>query len=82
MKDYISINSETEGKEQGFLCMFDGHGGKEVAKFTSENLWKAIHVLKVFKLKNNYKFQDLIIYILEKLMLKRIKHNNTKKFEI
>ena len=42
MEDYISIKSETEGEEQGFLGVFDGHGGKEAAEFASENLRKAI----------------------------------------
>lgn len=42
MEDYIVLNSETESKGQAFFAVFDGHGGKEAAKFARDNLWQAI----------------------------------------
>ena len=42
MEDYISLKSETESKGQAFFAIFDGHGGKEAAKFARDNLWEAI----------------------------------------
>ena len=42
MEDYIMLKSETESKGQAFFAVFDGHGGKEAAKFARDNLWEAI----------------------------------------
>ena len=42
MEDYIVLKSETETKGQAFFAVFDGHGGKEAAKYARNNLWQAI----------------------------------------
>ena len=42
MEDYIVLKSETETKGQAFFAVFDGHGGKEAAKYARDNLWQAI----------------------------------------
>ena len=42
MEDYIVLKSEMESKRQAFFAVFDGHGGKEAAKFARDNLWQAI----------------------------------------
>ena len=42
MEDYIVLKSETESKGQAFFAVFDGHGGKEAAKYARDNLWPAI----------------------------------------
>lgn len=42
MEDYIVLRSETESKGQAFFAVFDGHGGKEAAKYARDHLWPAI----------------------------------------
>ena len=44
MEDYIVLKSETETKGQAFFAVFDGHGGKEAAKYARDNLWASITV--------------------------------------
>ena len=50
MEDYIAVNLSPNStlkdipdmKEQAFVGVFDGHGGKEAAKFAREELWEFI----------------------------------------
>ncbi|XP_003390138.2 PREDICTED: protein phosphatase 1D-like [Amphimedon queenslandica] len=50
MEDYIAVSlspkesllSNPEMREQAFVGVFDGHGGKEAAKYARENLWSVI----------------------------------------
>lgn len=42
MEDYMAMISETNTKGQAFFAVFDGHGGKEAAKYARDNLWTAI----------------------------------------
>lgn len=51
MEDYISVNlspspgnakNKPELSEQAFVGVFDGHGGKEAAKFAKEKMWEMI----------------------------------------
>ena len=50
MEDYIAVNLSPNDtlrdmpdmKEQAYVGVFDGHGGKEAAKFAREELWSYI----------------------------------------
>ena len=50
MEDYIAVNLSPndslraipEMREQAYVGVFDGHGGKEAAKYARENLWEFI----------------------------------------
>ena len=50
MEDYIAVNlcpndalrEIPDMKEQAYIGVFDGHGGKEAAKFAREELWTFI----------------------------------------
>ena len=50
MEDYIAVNLSPNEKlkaipdmrEQAFVGVFDGHGGKEAAKYAREKLWETI----------------------------------------
>lgn len=42
MEDYIVLESETDTRGQAFFAVFDGHGGKEAAKYARDNLWSSI----------------------------------------
>lgn len=50
MEDYLSVklapNEDLrkipELREQAYVAVFDGHGGKEAAKYARERLWDAI----------------------------------------
>ena len=42
LEDYIVLESETKTKQRAFFAVFDGHGGKEAAKYARDNLWTAI----------------------------------------
>lgn len=50
MEDYIAVNLSPNStlrempdmKEQAYVGVFDGHGGKEAAKFAREELWEII----------------------------------------
>lgn len=50
MEDYIAVNLSPndslraipEMREQAYVGVFDGHGGKEAAKYARENLWEVI----------------------------------------
>ena len=50
MEDYIAVSlspkesllSNPEMREQAFVGVFDGHGGKEAAKYAREHLWSVI----------------------------------------
>ena len=56
MEDYIAVNlcpNETlrdmpDMKEQAYVGVFDGHGGKEAAKYAREELWEVIQNRKEF----------------------------------
>ena len=57
MEDYIAVNlspNETlrkipEMKEQAYVGVFDGHGGKEAAKYAREHLWETIQKQSKFQ---------------------------------
>lgn len=50
MEDYLAVKLQPNEKllqvphlrEQAFIGVFDGHGGKEAAKFAREHLWDVI----------------------------------------
>lgn len=50
MEDYIAVNLSPNStlqempdmKEQAYVGVFDGHGGKEAAKYAREELWEVI----------------------------------------
>ena len=50
MEDYLSVNLAPneelrklpELRNQAFVAVFDGHGGKEAAKYARDGLWDAI----------------------------------------
>jgi len=46
MEDYIVLES---AKGQAFLAVFNGHGGKEVAKYARDNLWATIKASNRFE---------------------------------
>ena len=57
MEDYIAVDlspNETlrkipEMKEQAYVGVFDGHGGKEAAKYAREHLWETIQKQSKFQ---------------------------------
>ena len=56
MEDYLAVklcpNEQLrqipELREQAYVGVFDGHGGKEAAKFTRERLWDLIQMQPKF----------------------------------
>ena len=57
MEDYIAVNLSPneklrklpEMKEQAYVGVFDGHGGKEAAKYAREHLWETIQKQSKFQ---------------------------------
>lgn len=57
MEDYIAVNLSPnddlkeipELREQAFVGVFDGHGGKEAAKYAREALWQEIQKQPKFR---------------------------------
>ena len=60
MEDYIAINLSTnetlqkipEMKEQAYIGVFDGHGGKEAAEYACQHLWETIQNQPKFQTRN------------------------------
>ena len=48
IQDYVAMKVETLNS---FFSVFDGHGGKEAAKYAKENLWEAIKTARGFTAK-------------------------------
>ena len=57
MEDYIAVSlcpsdalkEIPELREQAFVGVFDGHGGKEAAKFAREQMWETIQCQPKFR---------------------------------
>ena len=68
MEDYLAVklcpNEELRSiphlKEQAYIGVFDGHGGKEAAKFARERLWDLIQAQPKFRSDDVQSVQDSI----------------------
>ena len=49
MEDYLAVRLDPL-KEQAYIGVFDGHGGKEAAKYARERLWDIIQSQPKYKL--------------------------------
>ena len=66
MEDYVAVklcpNEELQQiphlKEQVYMGVFNGHGGKEAAKFANERLWDIIQAQPKFRLDNVQSVRD------------------------
>ena len=57
MEDYVAVclspndtlRDIPELREQAYVGVFDGHGGKEAAKYARENMWEVIQAQPQFR---------------------------------
>ena len=57
MEDFTEV---TKSKGLGFLAVYDGHGRKDAAKFTKENLWLLIKTHDGFESDDPFKVAKAI----------------------
>ena len=69
MEDYVAVNlspNETlqkipEMKEQAYIGVFDGHGGKEAAKYARKHLWETIQKQSKFQTRDVESVKEAIL---------------------
>ena len=49
MEDIAQVERENEPADGTFFGIFDGHGGKNAAKFAKKNLWKTLRSSEGFE---------------------------------
>ena len=61
MEDYAAIEfDEEKGGGQGFVAVFDGHGGKDASSFARNHLWENMKRQKNFESKEPSKVMGAI----------------------
>lgn len=68
MEDYIAVNlspddellANPELREQAFVGVFDGHGGKEAAKYAREKMWQMIQQQPKFQTHDRLSVREAI----------------------